>query len=148
MWGYDEYPSTKCFPVEVRRQPPVMLEPAPGLSAAEAAEVIGITRQSVYRLVHLGKLPKAVKGKWSGLDREAVERAGMARVPVRGGHPYWLTPPEAAAVLGVTPKRVHQLVRKGFLPAVEYEGRRLFRRPQLEVVANARRARFREGAGI
>lgn len=119
-----------------------MLEPAPGLTAAEAAEIIGVTRQTVYKLVHSGALPKARKHQRSGLDREAVEQAGLARVPARGGHPYFLTASEAAEVLGVTPKRVHQLAERGRLPVVEHDGRRLFRRPQLEVVANARRARY------
>jgi excisionase family DNA binding protein len=115
---------------------------APGLTAAEAADIIGVTRQTVYKLVHSGELPKARKNQRAGLDRVAVEQAGLARVPARGGHPYFLTANEAAEVLGVTPKRVHQLAERGRLPVVEHDGRRLFRRPQLEVVANARRARW------
>ena len=119
-----------------------------GLTAAEAAEIIGVTPQSVARLVHQGRLPKPVKHARADLDRDAVEAAALARVPRHGGHPYFLTASEAAGVLGVTPKRVHQLVAKGFLPAVEHDGRRLFRRPQLEVVANARKARWSDGLGV
>ena len=77
-----------------------------------------------------------------------MDAAALARVPRHGGHPYFLTAPEAAEVFGVTPKRVHQLVAKGFLPVVEHDGRRLFRRPQLEVVANARRTRWSDGLGV
>ena len=116
-----------------------------GLTAAEAAEIIGVTPQSVSRLVHQGRLPKSVKNARGGLEREAVEAAALARVSAHGGHPYFLTANEAATVLGVTPKRVHQLAVKGFLPFVDNAGRRLFRRPQVEVVANARRARWSEG---
>ena len=118
-----------------------MPEPVLGLSAAEAAEILGVQRQYVYRLVHEGVLPKAVKHQRSGLDRETVERLALERLRPHGGHPYWLTASEAAEVLGVTPKRVHQLAERGRLPVVEHDGRRWFRRPQLEVVANARDAR-------
>ena len=119
-----------------------------GLTASEAAEIIGVTEQSVHRLVHQGRLDKAVKNAHRGLDRESVEAAALARVPARGGHPYFLTATEASTLLGVTPKRVHHLAGKGFLPFVEHNGRRLFRRPQLEVVANARKARWRDGLRI
>ena len=119
-----------------------------GITANEAAEIIGIRPQSVHRLVHQGRLPKPVKGEHAGLHRDSVEKAGLARVPARGGHPYFLTASEAAEILDVSPKRVHQLVAKGFLPVVEHDGRRLFRRPQLEVVANARKARWKEGVSI
>jgi excisionase family DNA binding protein len=112
-----------------------------GLCAAEAAEIIGVTCQTVYKLVHSGALPKQHKRQRSGLDREAVERAGLARVPARDGHPYFLTVIEAAEVLSVSPERVRQLASRGRLPVVEHDGRRLFRRPQLDVVANARQAR-------
>ena len=119
-----------------------------GLTAAEAAEIIGVTPQSVYRLVHQGRLPKPVKNAHGGLEREAVEAAALERVAAHGGHPYFLTAAEAAVVLGVTPKRVHQLAVKGFLPLVEHDGRRFFRRPQIEVVANARKARWGDGLRI
>ena len=51
-------------------------------------------------------------------------------------------------MLGVTAKRVHQLTVKGFLPFVDHAGRRFFRRPQIEVVANARKARWADGLRI
>ena len=44
-------------------------------------------------------------------------------------------------MLGVTPNRVRQLVQRGFIPVVEHDGRRYFRRRQIEVVANARESR-------
>ena len=56
-----------------------------GLTAAEAAEIIGVTPQSVYRLVHQGRLPKPVKNARGGLERDAVEAAALARVPAPAG---------------------------------------------------------------
>lgn len=45
----------------------------------------------------------------------------------------------------MTVTRVHQLVDRGFVPAVWHSGRWYFRRHQLEVVANARDARKLRG---
>ena len=57
------------------------------------------------------------------------------------GHSYWLNTTEAAEVLGVTPSRVRQLVRRGFLPVVMHAGHCYSRRQQVEVIANARESR-------
>ena len=56
-----------------------------------------------------------------------------------------MTTAEVAELLGVSKQRVGQLVRKGFLPGVEHKGRRLFRRHQVEVIGNARDARWHCG---
>jgi excisionase family DNA binding protein len=53
----------------------------------------------------------------------------------------WLTTDAVADVLGVSQTRVRQLVHKGYLPAVNWQGHYFFGRPQVEVVANARDAR-------
>lgn len=110
-----------------------------GLSGAEAAEILGISEMSVARLVMQGVLHKQVKHQRRGLDLAEVERVSLERY--RRGHPYWLTTREAAAVLGVSDERVRQLVAADRLPCVERKGRRLFRRPQVDVIANAREAR-------
>ena len=54
----------------------------------------------------------------------------------------WLNTTAAAEILGVSPRRVRQLVERGFLPAVR-RGRRsyCYRRAQVEVIANARESR-------
>lgn len=115
-------------------------EPLLGISGAEAAEILGMHELSVARLVMRGVLRKPAKGARRALDRAEVERLALERY--RPGHPYWLTTPEAADVLGVTRARVHQLVTAGRLPYVEHGGRHYFRRPQVEVIANARHARW------
>ena len=123
--------------------------PGMGLTAAEAAEILGISTQSVYRLVNQGRLAKQTPGQVRGLDRDVVERLSLERVRRRSSdHPYWATTPEVAAILGVNRARVRQLVLKGFLPVVEHNRRYYFRRAQVEVVANARDARKWSGAWV
>jgi excisionase family DNA binding protein len=56
----------------------------------------------------------------------------------------WLTGSQAAAVLGVSRTRVYQLADAGKIPAHQTSsGRSVYRLRQLEVVAHARRVRFR-----
>ncbi|QWZ09735.1 helix-turn-helix domain-containing protein [Nocardioides panacis] len=117
--------------------------PVDGISGAEAADILGIAELSVSRLVHSGVLRKAVRGQRHGLERAEVERLALERW--RPGRPYWVTALDAADILGVTRRRVTQLAERGFLPAVQHEGRWLFRRHQVEVVANAREARKLRG---
>ena len=60
----------------------------------------------------------------------------------RLGHPYWVTVPEAAEVLGVVASRVRVLMNREKIPFVTApNGRRYARRHQLDVIANARAAR-------
>jgi predicted site-specific integrase-resolvase len=121
----------------------VSTTPEDGISGAEAAEILGIRELSVSRLVTQGVLTKAVRGQKYGLERTDVERLALKRY--RPGHPYWCTSGGAAEILGVSVTRVHQLVDRGFVPAVQHAGRWYFRRHQLEVIANARDARKLRG---
>lgn len=122
-----------------------------GLTAEEAARILGRSRNHVYRLARLGRLPRdGEPQKWAQYDRETVEALSLAALPqYGGGHPYWATTDEAATILGVSTTRVRQLVAAGRLPAVRHGRRWVFRRDQLEVVANARDARkyAAEGGG-
>jgi hypothetical protein len=62
---------------------------------------------------------------------------------------YFLTTAAAAELLGVSGPRVIQLGDKGCLPyLVARNGWRLYRRNQIEVVANSRTARHRVGAEL
>jgi len=57
--------------------------------------------------------------------------------------PYWITGKRAAAVLGVNEARLRVLAAKGFVPfATHLDGTRLYRREQLELVAQGRAARW------
>ena len=112
-----------------------------GLTAAEAAEILGMNTQSVYRLIHEGKLPKQAKYKNAGLRLEDVELASLERLRTRQRHPYWAGLQEVADVLCLSRTRVRLLAALGRVPSVRHRGRWWFRRAQIEVVANARKAR-------
>ena len=115
-------------------------EPRLGIGSAEAAEILGIHELSVSRLVRRGILRKSAPHQRIGLDRADVERLALERYACKD-HPYWTTTAGAAEILGVTQRRVRQLVHRGFLPAVQHEGRWYFRRHQVAVIANARESR-------
>jgi hypothetical protein len=57
----------------------------------------------------------------------------------------WIGARQVADILGVTITRVHQLARRDLLPCVRHQGHYYFRRPQVEVVADARRTRWHSG---
>src|SRR3954449_9686976 len=114
--------------------------PCQGLSSAEAARILGVRVNSVDRWVSRGVLPKAVKRQRHGLDLTDVETLALQRYTP--GHPWFATNREAAQILGVTRSRVNELVNAGRLPFVEYQGRRYFCRQQIQVMANARNARW------
>ncbi|MDQ3275844.1 MAG: hypothetical protein M3Q39_12670, partial [Actinomycetota bacterium] len=64
-----------------------------------------------------------------------------------GSDSYWVTRPEAARILDVNQARVWQLAERGFLPyETAPDGTRLYRRAQLQVIANARLSRRWAGA--
>lgn len=113
------------------------------ITAEEAARILGCSRNHIYRLARQGRLPRnGEPQKWAQYDQEAVEALALAWLPrYRGGHGYWATRQEAADALGVSVGRVRRLVAAGRLPAVRHGRRWIFRRDQLEVVANARLAR-------
>lgn len=113
------------------------------ITAAEAARILGCSRNHVYRLARQGRLPRAGKPNgWGQYDREVVEALSLVALPqLGGGHDYWATTTEAAEILGVSVERVRQLATTGRVPAVRHGRRWVFRRDQLEVVANARDAR-------
>jgi excisionase family DNA binding protein len=116
--------------------------PCQGLSAAEAGRILGVPASTVAKWVSEGVLPNAVKWQRFGLDRGDVENLAPQRYTL--GHPWFATNREAAQILGISRERVKQLVDAGRLPCVEYRGRRYFRRQQIQVIANARNARWHQ----
>ena len=114
--------------------------PILGLSGAEGARILGIHEVSVARLVRQGVLHKPAGRQQYALDRDEVEQLALDRYTP--GPPYWLTSAEAGEVLGLTPTSVNRLARAGKIPAVRHGRRWLYRRHQVEVLANARAARL------
>lgn len=97
-------------------------------------------------MVLAGRLPIGDRNKHRMISRSAVEalalRTYQHRRHMGNELSYWVTSQRAAEILGVTVARLHQLIAKGFVPyEVQTDGTRLYRREQLEVVANARQAR-------
>jgi len=120
------------------------------ITAAEAAEILGVTLQTVYDYASRNRLPRRalshVRRAYDHAEVEALFLSRLRRVH-HEPHPYWATTEEAAAVLGVSKSTVPQMMMSGRLP---YEtapnGRRYVRRHQLEVIANARDSRLTEEA--
>lgn len=129
-----------------------MSAPGSGVSIAEAAHILGCSLATVGRWVDEGLVGRDKSNAHRGLDRDEVERLAALRWrhhqgPEAGEESYWITAPEAARILDVSRARVGQLVAKGKLPYLATAcGVRLFRRHQLEVIANARTARRRSVA--
>lgn len=67
-----------------------------GITAAEAAEILAMTPQSVYRLVHQGRLVMAAKYKNAGPYRDDAEQLALEPLKPRQPHPYCATVREVA----------------------------------------------------
>lgn len=113
----------------------------------EAARILDVTPSTVHRWISDGVLQRDRPHRRAGVDRDQVEALAARRWPLGKGtrleaDSYWVTAPAAARILGVSRSRVGQLVDTGRLPYVRAaRGVRLFRREQLEVIANARLSR-------
>ena len=116
------------------------------LSIFEAAHVLGGTPQQARDLLRARGLVGPRGGRRERLTVESVEALAVEcyrwRSHVDDPGSYWVTNARAREILGVNKARVNQLADKGFLPFVtNHDGTRLYRRFQLETVANARSAR-------
>ena len=87
-----------------------------GVTAAQAAAIIGVSQNAVPRMVYKGQLPKPVRHQRAGFDLADVERASLERYRLGRPHPYWATEKEAASILGMSRGRVQQLAVAGPLP--------------------------------
>lgn len=122
-----------------------------GLTQPEAAHNLGRSVQTVQRLIAAGHLRPAVRRRHGQLDREQVEQlaarhwrphgSGLGRTPWHETS-YWVSTSQVAQLLGVGRTRVGQVVDRGFLPCMRTpDGHRIFRRAQVQVIANSRRLR-------
>jgi hypothetical protein len=116
-----------------------------GITFTEAAHILGVSVTSVHRLILAGELEHSQRYGKRQLSRREVEQLAVARYGRNhppGPDSYWVTRPEAACILDVNQARVWQLAERGFLPyETAPDGTRLYRRAQLQVIANARASR-------
>ena len=111
----------------------------------EAARILAVHVATVDRMIRRGVLTPASRFATAQLSRDQVEHLALTTRPVRQlvDGDYWVSRRGAATVLGVSERRVTQLVQADRLPYVVHrDGWRLHRRAQVEVVAKARRVRF------
>jgi len=116
----------------------------PLITAAQAAEILGVDVQQVYNLASRGTITRhAPSHVRLAYDLEEIEASSLSRLKYQqGGRPHWLNVSEVADYLGVHDSRVRQLLDAERLPCVMApNGRRYVRRHQLEVVANSRDVR-------
>lgn len=124
------------------------MRPIDGITLAEAAYILGSSTSAVRRLILAGRLSHGRRYEHRCISRSEVEALATElydwRKHLQTPESYWLTGQRAAEVLGVNTARLKQLAARGFLPhETHHDGTRLYRREQLEVVANAREARWR-----
>jgi hypothetical protein len=108
------------------------------------------TRQSpvdVSEYLKAGRVRSAGRNVRRGLSRADVEALACHICPWRDHlddlEPYWVTAKRATRILGVNHTRLNQLAVRGFVPfELHVDGTRLYRRAQLQVVANARVVRW------
>ena len=110
------------------------------ISGVDARRILGISQRPLRRLVEDGVLRLGDRPT-RRYSRRQVEALAAAQAE-------WIGASEAAIILGVTRTRVGQLSRKGFLPFDTFRGKRRYRRDQIQVVANARLARWHDGIGV
>lgn len=144
-----------CFlrvPVDsVQDRPPIAATVSCMLiTAAEAAEILGVQLQTVYDLASRGQLarhaPRHVRRAYDHAEIETRSLALLRRYH-HPPHPYWATTDQAAVVLGMSTSNVQLMMLEDRLPyQIAANGRRYVRRPQLEVIANARETRLTEKA--
>jgi excisionase family DNA binding protein len=112
------------------------------MTTQEVADFLQVSVKAVHMAVYRGHLRRARHGRGTAaFDRADIEAYLLRRY--RPGHPdaYWITAGEVAELLGVTTAWVRSLAHSGRLPTPvrhERSGHLLFRRQQLEVIANAR----------
>jgi hypothetical protein len=101
----------------------------------------------VTEYVKAGRLRSAGRNVRRGLSRADVEALACEVYPwwdhLDDADSYWITARTARRILGVNHTRLNQLAVRGFIPfEMHADGTRLYRRAQLQVVANARDVRW------
>ncbi len=117
------------------------------LDHASAAAVLGVTTGTVARYIARGLLAPVEPFRTAQLRLTDIEQLAASRWREgddADGSSYLVGLGEAGRIPGLSLTRVGQLVTEGRLPFVEtgrtQPPRRLYRRHQLKVIGNARRA--------
>lgn len=121
--------------------------PSDGITLDEAAHIVGCSRRTLVRHILAGRLPASGKHERRRVYRAETEALALqlpsSKMQFDADTSYWVSAKGAAAILGVNVSRLNQLVAAARVPfEVHASGRRLYRRQQVEVVANAREARW------
>lgn len=116
------------------------------VSLDHAAHILAMSKRTLVELMDNGELPTVRgpgrQGRLLLADVEAHAVAHFRARRYRGPDSYFVTTAGVAEVLVTSRPRVIQLGNKGFLPyLVACNGWRLYRRHQIEVIANSRTAR-------
>lgn len=110
---------------------------ADAINLREAAELLGATTEHVKRLIDAGVLTRTPGQRWS-MSRQQVQEHLANPEPSK-----WISDTEAAAILQISKSRTSQIADKGFLPfEIGTNGRRRYRRNQIEVISRARQIRW------
>jgi hypothetical protein len=132
--------------------------PVVWITRRRAAEIIGCSTNTVDRFIHVGELHPcaATQPRAGSLDqdevaalaaRRAIKREAATRTrqerdrrkpkPPDGEH-QWLTPSQAARVVGMSTMGVYKRVQRGTIPYTDHRGRHWLRADHMELLANAR----------
>lgn len=108
------------------------------ITRREVQAILGIGFVRLTRLIQEGQVTRADRPS-RRYSRRQVEALATERA-------IWLSGRDVAALLGVSRGRVDQLARADLIPyETDSLGQRRYRRTQIEVVANARLARWHDG---
>jgi hypothetical protein len=126
------------------------------MTYADAMPLLGCSGPTVARLVREGRIRSREQAwrAWPSLWRQDVERVAAGRAEERQAaearsrarplslppddEHVWLTPVEAALVLGMSRPGVHYRAQRELLPHVKHGRRVWFRRDHIEQAAAAR----------
>jgi len=109
------------------------------LPVREAAEILGVSRQMLYRLVWDGELP-AVKISPRAIRIDERDLRAFAK---DWNPPGSLGAEEVAEILGVSKRTVARYAESGELPAERHRGRLRFRERDVDRFVSKRRTRAR-----
>jgi hypothetical protein len=117
------------------------MRPVDGITAKEAARILGCSPTTVSRHIADGRLTRE-RHAHRGLSRSQVEQLAVStyrwRKHLDDATSYWVTAAAAADILDMSTSRLDQLAATDRMPYLTTPaGVRLYRREQIEVLARA-----------